>query len=97
MAAQTACTSGLTTRLPACPLPVLCAPSLRQDRFLCSFGHIFAGGYAAGELNLRMPYQLLVLGLTPPRACLVLWCLSIRLLLVQVRAGHSEMLVTPSR
>ena len=23
-------------------------PPLKDDRFLCSFGHIFAGGYAAG-------------------------------------------------
>jgi oligopeptidase A len=24
-------------------------PPLPEDRFLCSFGHIFAGGYSAGK------------------------------------------------
>ena len=35
--------AGLTTVLP--PLP--------DDRFLCSFGHIFAGGYAAGYYSYK--------------------------------------------
>lgn len=28
-------------------------PPLREDRFLCSFGHIFAGGYAAGYYSYK--------------------------------------------
>jgi oligopeptidase A len=28
-------------------------PSLPEDRFLCSFGHIFAGGYAAGYYSYK--------------------------------------------
>jgi len=28
-------------------------PPLREDRFLCSFGHIFAGGYAAGYFSYK--------------------------------------------
>jgi len=28
-------------------------PPLPQDRFLCSFGHIFAGGYAAGYYSYK--------------------------------------------
>ncbi|MEZ4330608.1 MAG: M3 family metallopeptidase [Myxococcota bacterium] len=28
-------------------------PSLAEDRFLCSFGHIFAGGYAAGYYSYK--------------------------------------------
>ena len=28
-------------------------PFLREDRFLCSFGHIFAGGYAAGYYSYK--------------------------------------------
>jgi len=35
--------AALTTVLP--PLP--------EDRFLCSFGHIFAGGYAAGYYSYK--------------------------------------------
>jgi oligopeptidase A len=28
-------------------------PPLDEDRFLCSFGHIFAGGYAAGYYSYK--------------------------------------------
>ena len=28
-------------------------PPLEEDRFLCSFGHIFAGGYAAGYYSYK--------------------------------------------
>ena len=28
-------------------------PPLQEDRFLCSFGHIFAGGYAAGYYSYK--------------------------------------------
>jgi oligopeptidase A len=28
-------------------------PPLAEDRFLCSFGHIFAGGYAAGYYSYK--------------------------------------------
>lgn len=28
-------------------------PPLAQDRFLCSFGHIFAGGYSAGKSDVQ--------------------------------------------
>ena len=28
-------------------------PPLPEDRFLCSFGHIFAGGYAAGYYSYK--------------------------------------------
>ena len=28
-------------------------PALPEDRFLCSFGHIFAGGYAAGYYSYK--------------------------------------------
>merc|ERR1719399_1963392 len=28
-------------------------PPLPEDRFLCSFGHIFAGGYAAGYFSYK--------------------------------------------
>ena len=28
-------------------------PPLSEDRFLCSFGHIFAGGYAAGYYSYK--------------------------------------------
>ena len=28
-------------------------PPLKDDRFLCSFGHIFAGGYSAGYYSYK--------------------------------------------
>ena len=28
-------------------------PPLEEDRFLCAFGHIFAGGYAAGYYSYK--------------------------------------------
>jgi Zn-dependent oligopeptidase len=28
-------------------------PPLAEDRFLCSFGHIFAGGYSAGYYSYK--------------------------------------------
>ena len=28
-------------------------PPLQEDRFLCSFSHIFAGGYAAGYYSYK--------------------------------------------
>ena len=35
-------------------------PPLADDRFLCSFGHIFAGGYSAGYYSYKWAGTLLV-------------------------------------
>ena len=31
---------------------------LPEDRFLCSFGHIFAGGYAAGYYSYKVRHEM---------------------------------------
>jgi hypothetical protein len=50
-------------------------PPLPEDRFLCSFGHIFAGGYRYASSSLALPfvelnepihfYSYIVLATTP--------------------------------
>lgn len=35
-------------------------PPLADDRFLCSFGHIFAGGYSAGYYSYKWAGTLLI-------------------------------------
>lgn len=32
-------------------------PPLPEDQFLCSFNHIFAGGYAAGYYSYKVSYN----------------------------------------
>ncbi len=38
------------THLPPAPQVM---PPFPEDRFLCSFGHIFAGGYSAGYFSYK--------------------------------------------
>jgi oligopeptidase A len=38
---------------PAVAASTTVLPLLPEDRFLCSFGHIFAGGYAAGYYSYK--------------------------------------------
>ena len=41
-------------------------PPLAEDRFLCGFGHIFAGGYAAGYYSVRMDLDPALVQRVPP-------------------------------
>lgn len=41
-------------------------PPLKDDRFLCSFGHIFAGGYSAGYYSYKWAGEFVSYFLTPP-------------------------------
>ena len=41
-------------------------PPLKDDRFLCSFGHIFAGGYSAGYYSYKWAGEFVSHLLTPP-------------------------------